>query len=171
MLTVLLFSLFISEYLRSMKESAELSVESELVCQIWFITGNGYKNMTQILPAKPRSAMESLQTLQFLSCLVQTPDCSMVDCVGLSVFQYNSDDCIWLLVATVCSNESTLSLEPRAGRLQMIVGNLGRTSRPHWHSQSILNTQTQLARLSQCCHNRLLYLSIVIVQCFTVLDT
>ena len=44
------------------------------------------------------------------------------------LFQYNSYDCIWLLVATVCSNESTLSLQPRAKRLQMIVGNLARAS-------------------------------------------
>ena len=46
---------------------------------------------------------------------------------GVSVSNIQSD-CIWLLVATVCSNESTLSLQPRAKRLQMIVGNLGKAS-------------------------------------------
>ena len=81
--------------------------------------------------------MESLQTLQFHpDRLLSVAVLVVIYCVGLPVFQYNSDDCIWLLVATVCSNESTLSLEPRAGRLQMIVGNLGRTSRPHWHRVS-----------------------------------
>ena len=42
---------------------------------------------------------------------------------GVSVSNIQSD-CIWLLVATVCSNESTLSELPGAKRLQMIVGNL-----------------------------------------------
>ena len=100
--------------------------------------------------------MESLQTLQFLPdrLLSVAVVLVVIYCVGLPVFQYNSDDCIRLLVATVCSNESTLSLQPRAKRLQMIVGNLGRTSQAHWWSGSEYPKHPDTAShhaVCQCC--------------------
>lgn len=53
---------------------------------------------------------------------------------GVSVSNIQSD-CIWLLVATVCSNESTLSQLPGAKRLQMIVGNLEEQSKAQQGTQ------------------------------------
>ena len=137
--------------------------------------------MTQILPAGREvhyrccNGISSNSAIPFRSYLCQVWWSGIVYCAVLVclLFQYNSDDCIWLLVATVCSNESTLSLQPRAPRLQMIVGKVGRTPARQSSGSAQYSTALQYPKHPDCASvadNELLYLLIVIFQCFTLLD-